>query len=141
MAQGPESSDDVHWCHHPLKRRPAAGACVLLLALSCSWLAVRYVDSPLLSLPIVALFLHSLQAFFLPASYRVDREGVTIATPFGSKLHDWSRFGGYQVGPRAVRLTRLARPSALDRWQGLVLHLDDEVRPRVLACLRKRFGA
>lgn len=131
-------ADDVSWRFHPMKERPAVAAASLAVAIACSLGAVRYVGSLLFSLPIVTLFLYSLRSFFLPTDYRLTNEGVTVATPLGTTTTPWSRFGGYRTAPRAVVLTRLARPSLLDKLRAVELHFDEGERERILDYVKRR---
>ena len=133
-----KDKNQLSWRFHPMEQSPKLAAGCLLVTLLCGYGAVVYIDSLPLSLPIVAFFLYTLRSLFLPTSHLLTKEEVVVTTPLGTTKKAWDRFGGYQVFNRSIVLTRLARPSFLDRFSGLVLRMGKEERESVVDFVKER---
>ena len=129
---------ELSWRFHPMEQSPKLAACCLLVALTCGYGAVIYIDSLPLSLPIVAFFLYTLRSLFLPTDHLLTKDEVVVYTPLGKTKMTWDRFGGYRVSPNSIVLTRLARPSFLDKFSGLVLRVGKNERESVIDFVKER---
>lgn len=102
---------------------------------------MAYVGDPVLGVPLAAVFLLSLSRWFLPTTYCLSDDGVAVSTPMGRRTRPWSAFHGFTPGRNGILLTRLRRPTLLDRWRGLFLYVDDPgLRERLTAELGRRLG-
>lgn len=102
---------------------------------------MAYVGDPVLGLPLAVVFLLSLSRWFLPTTYSLSDDGVAVTTPLGRRTTPWSAFRGFAPGRNGILLTRLNRPTLLDRWRGLYLYVDDQgLRERLTAELTRRLG-
>ena len=129
---------ELTWRFHPLAESPKLAAFSLAFVFLCSYGAVKYIGSLTFSLPIVAFFLYSLRSLFLPTDHRLTADEVVIETPFGTTKKPWSSFGGYVITPRSILLTRLARPSFLDRFSGIDLRLRKKEREEIIDFVKAR---
>ena len=133
-----KGKEQLEWQFHPLREKPSRGALALALTILCSFWAVKYIESLPLSIPIVAIFLISLRSCFFPITYRLSTDGVLQETPFSRVKRPWESFNGIQLGQDAIRLTRLSRPSLLDRFSALTLYLPKEKRETIIDYVKER---
>ena len=124
MAERQKKMKDICWSFHPLKEKPAKSALIMAVIIGCSIFSVSYIGSLPLSLPIVVFFLYSFHSFLLPSDYVLSSDYVSVVTPLGSTRRSWDKFHGYAVASGTVLLTRLVKPSFLDRLNGLELRVD-----------------
>jgi hypothetical protein len=68
-----------------------------------------------------AILFLSLSAYFLPTRYRIDGDGVEVATAFGRTSRPWSGLATYVADARGVSLSPYRRASWLDAYRGVRL--------------------
>ena len=103
--------DVFTWTAHPLREQPGRALLAVAIVLACGLLVATAVGGamtgPAAGGGAIAFLLLTLNRFFLPSHYRVDRHGIAVRYPVGSRSLRWTelrRFphdaqGGY-VSPR-----------------------------------------
>jgi len=137
--------ETLNWRVRPGRARPAGSALaialVALLFPLMAWL-FGYTVALFMVIP-VGLYLAG--PLWIPVSYRVDDEGVTRRTPFGSATHPWKTLGPYRVdrGRHSAWITRQGRGTARFLPPLLLLWEDrdgSELRPRLEQLLETHLG-
>ena len=109
----------------------------LFLILLFAGIYASFHDAFLTGLAVVIL-LGSLAPFYLPTSYRMSEDGISIRTVMGSREKSWDLFRRWQADRYGVLLSPFDRPSRLDRFHGLNLRYDTADRERVLDFIRRQ---
>ena len=97
--------DILEWTAHPMREQPGRAVLVVMVLLLCGlviMLSVGDVQLGLLAGGTAVFFLFlTLNRFFLPSRYRLDRNGIAVRYPVGSRSLRWKdlrRFPHDQVG-------------------------------------------
>jgi len=137
--------ETLNWRVRPGRARPAESALVIVIAaLEIPFMAwLLSVPTALLMLLPIGLYLAG--PLWVPVSYRLDDEGVTRKTPFGSAMHPWKTLGPYRVdrGKRSAWITRQGRGTARFLPPLLLLWEEKgsiEFRPRLEQLLETHLG-
>jgi hypothetical protein len=72
---------------------------------------------------------------FLPVSYKLDEQGVTVRFLGVPSFRPWSHYRNYYVHDTLIHLTTMPKPSALDPFRGHALLLAGN-REEVAALVR-----
>jgi hypothetical protein len=126
------------WRAWPAAERPAQAIAVGLAMITAGLGLGVYGGDAFLAGVIVAVLFLSLSAYFLPTRFRIDNEGVEVASPFGKRHRRWEALRSYNADGRGVTLSPYTRPSWLESYRGLRLlfHRNrDQVLKRVAARL------
>jgi len=139
MQNGPERIEDkVAWTVHRAgeARVKATLVGVLLLAVvAFGW----WYAGPLLALVAVVVLFASLHTFFLPITYTMDKEGVTVDKRLFRYTYPWDRFRRWFRTTGGVVVSPFSRRTFLDNFRGVHLLLPDEPGP-VIAFLERHFA-
>lgn len=127
----------IEWRAHPAReRRRAAAAGALLIALVA--IAVHWAaEIPGFSLLAASLLLMSLNRFFFPSRFEVDREGITAHYPLRTQRLCWHELRRFVTDDNGGFLSPHAEPSRLDSWRGMHV-LFGEHRQAALSAIRQR---
>jgi hypothetical protein len=135
---------DLRWTAHPAKQRPRDVALVASVVLLSTWLVLITLESAYLAALAAVILVVSVAPFLAPTRYRVDDEGVEERRLGRRRYRAWRDLRRAQVGPGAALLSPFARPHWLERYRGLMLHLDgldDGARAQVIAAVREKIPA
>jgi hypothetical protein len=110
-------------------RLTTAAVVLLMLILLVVYLAFGHVGWVVLS---ALLLLGSLNSFFLPTTYTLSNEGITVKRVFGTTQRDWAAFRSYRMDSRGVLLSPFSQPSRLEGFRGVYLQFQDN-REEVMA--------
>ena len=121
--------------------KPQAARLGVILWILVSGLWLRF-GPPGMLLLLFALGVYLVGPLWVPATYRVDDQGVTRRTPFGERVHPWETLGEWGVSPseRSAWLALKGRGTA--RFLPPVLLLWEESEgPEFRARLETALGA
>lgn len=133
----PEPSPALSWSAWPAAERPAQAVAVGLAIIAASLGLGAYGGDALLAGVIFAVLFLSLSAYFLPTQFRVDEDGVEVASVLGTRHRQWAALKSYSADARGVTLSPYRRPSWLESYRGLRL-LFHQNRDEVLAVVAAR---
>lgn len=139
----PLDSEGYSWSVHPVRerRRAAAGAIAIIAGISLlAYLMMGSLLWPALSTLILVL---SLNRFFWPSHFEINREGITAHYPFGVQRRKWSQVKRFAHDDVGGILSPFARSSRLDSWRALHVYFGahrDEVVGRLRRCLEAQTG-
>lgn len=132
---------EIEWTSHPVRSRPVAGAVAGLFVVTCVTLVQYGFGDPLMTFFSAAVLVLSVAPFYLPTSYAIAEDTVTIRTPFSRKEKRLSLFRRIQADRHGVLLSPFDRPSRLDRFHGLNLRFEARDRDRIIEYLENRFAS
>jgi hypothetical protein len=139
-SSGETAPEAIEWTSHPARARPVA-ATVTTLFLVLLVAVVHYgFHDPLMTVFAVAVLALSLAPFYLPTSYAITEDTVTVRTPFSRKEKRLTLFRRLMFDRHGALLSPFDRPSRLDRFHGLNLRFDARDRDRVVRFLERRFA-
>ncbi len=93
---------------------------------------------PVLTLVALVVLFAATHTYFLPITYHLSPNGVTVDKRIFTYTYEWSRFRRYFRTSGGIVLSPFSRHNFLDNFRGvhLLLPSDDEA---IVACLEKRF--
>lgn len=127
------------WRTWPAAERPAQAAAVGLAILAATFGLGAWGRDAVLGGAAFAILFLSLSAYFLPTRYRIDGDGVEVATAFGRTSRPWSGLATYVADARGVTLSPYRRASWLETYRGVRL-LFHRNRDDVLGAVAVRLG-
>lgn len=130
----------LEWTAWPAAERPAQAAAVASAVAAASLGLGAYGGDALLGVASLAVLFLSLSRYFLPTRYRIDEEGVEVASWMGRSRRPWHGLRSYAADARGVSLTPYARRSWLEAYRSLRLLYGRNSRgpirrPEVLAAV------
>lgn len=155
MADAAGSPQVLAWTYNPWRADPRRPALALLLELVVAALAGWSFSHPQwwpLALSwggvSLALLLGMTATIFLPVSYKLDADGVTVYFLGAPSFRQWKHYRNYYAHRKGVYLTTLPQPSGLDPFRGHYLQYGapggpgtaDNVAPFVKAHLEPYLG-
>ena len=127
------------WAAWPAAERPMQATAVAIALVAAALGLATWGRDPLLAfVGLMVLFL-SLSRYFLPTRYKIDGEGVEVATAFGRSQRRWSTLRRFAADHRGITLSPYARRSWLDPYRGVRL-LYHRNRDEVLAAVAARLA-
>jgi len=118
-------------------RLTTATVVLLFLILCVVYLAFGHVGWLALS---ALLLIGSLSSFFLPTTYTLSNNSVTVKRPFGTTRRDWMALRSHRVDARGVLLSPFSHPSRLEGFRGIYLQFQDN-REQVMAIVSTKTGS
>jgi hypothetical protein len=115
------SADQVCWTLRPLRGRPGAVVCLLLLAPALA--GVVFIESRNVAVTALALAFVgvAVSPAVMPTRYRLDSEGVQVVHLGRTVRRPWSDFRRLIVDPGVLVLSPFPRPGFLDTFRGQYL--------------------
>lgn len=128
----------LEWRVHLALERPRALLFVVCVLAASAALAYAVFGHPVPVAITLALLFTSVSEFVLPITYRVTPDGVTRRNGISAASLAWRDVRRCEQDDHGIRLSPLARPSALDAFRGVTLRYpaDEAVRMRLLDALR-----
>ncbi|HHX39530.1 MAG TPA: hypothetical protein GX715_06160 [Armatimonadetes bacterium] len=128
----------LEWRVHLARERPRALLFVAGVLCASAALAYAVFGHPLPVLITLALLFSSVSEFVLPITYRIAPEGITRRNGVNITTLAWDEVRRMEVYEEGVRLSPLARPSALEPFRGILIRYpaDSGMRQRMLDALR-----
>jgi len=139
MAKKKKKRNQMCWEMAPFKERPFSAVVSLFLAIGGSILCVSYIGNPAISAPLSLVFIWSLSPLFLTHTYSMSKEMVTITRLSLKAQKSLKDFKGVFTSDKSVLLTKLARQSFADKWQGLTLYVHDSDEAKKIAEFAGRY--
>lgn len=136
-----EKPADLEWTSQPVRSRPVAGAVAGLFVVLCVVLVQYGFGDPVMTVFSAVVLVLSVAPFYLPTSYRIAEDTVTIRTPFSKKEKRLSLFRRLVTDRHGALLSPFDRPSRLDRFHGLNLRFETRDRDRIIGYLEDRFAS
>jgi hypothetical protein len=131
------------WTAHPARRRPRDVALVAAVVLLTAGGVLGTFQSALFATIATAILIASVAPFLFPTRYVLTDLGIEQHRAFRSRARPWGELRRLQVGSEAALVSPFARPSALDRYRGIIVMFDGvdrERRERIVHLLRERVG-
>ena len=120
----PPGEVELAWRAWPARRRPGRGVLALLVVAGAVWGTWSWTEDAWLTMLAAAVPLAATSSFFVPTSYRLNRDGVEIARPWRSGRRSWDSFRAVRRGREMIVLSPFERPSWLDSFRGEALFLE-----------------
>lgn len=136
-----ETEQDLIWRVHPARERPVAAVFALLVIAAVCWLVALLMESPWWAILPAVFFLLTLQRFFFPNEFRIDREGITAESAFAKTRFHWSEIRRFRHDEHGGFLSTRRRSSMFDGFRGMHLVFQnnhDQVVARIQAQLPDR---
>ena len=130
---------ELSWTVHPLRRNWMASiGVVAFLIFLC--VLIHSIYGPFLAIvSFVVLFL-SLSSFFFPTKYRFYPDRLEVRTLTRKYTRSWNYFKSFHVSDKGVLLSPFEGRSRLERFRGIFLMFEEDVRDAVLEYLRRKIG-
>jgi len=127
----------LEWTVHPLKAnwKVSIGLIVFLIAINIA-IYLSFDSLTFLFLSIVFLF-GSLSSFFLPTTYILNDEGITVKSIFRKSTKNWSYYKSYYPEKKGVFLSPFSHPSRLENFRGLFVRFNNN-RAEVVDFIKQR---
>lgn len=116
---------------HPAKEKPKVAA-LLAFGLGILLQALWQWVSPLPALALWAVLVFSLRDFYLPSTYEMAAEGLTVKKLFGARSYPWQRFRSFVKDRNGVFLSPYRTRRATENQRGLFLPLTPEQREKTV---------
>jgi hypothetical protein len=139
LAQPPPVEEQVllEWTCHPMKRRPAVTAAVLLFMVLLAALVYVITASRFMTVLALIILFASLAKFFMPTTYRFLERRIAIKTTMQTSYKEWRLFRSYYPDRNGVLLSPFAGPSRLENFRGIYV-MFNENRDDVLRIVKTR---
>lgn len=124
----PSPTDDFSWQAHPAGERAGAavlGAAIMLAVAGAILVSFRSFAWSGLALVVL---LASLNRFYFPSRFRIDRDGIQARYPLRRQQFRWSDVRHFVVDAHGGYLSTRARRSWLDAYRGLHVLFGHERR-------------
>lgn len=135
-------TDDIklEWTVHPLKAnwKVSIGLIAFLIAINTA-VYFSFDSLTFLFLSIVFLF-GSLSSFFLPTTYILNNEGITVKSVFRKSTRNWSYFKSYYSERKGVFLSPFPQPSRLENFRGLFIRFNNN-KAEVVEFIKQRLNS
>jgi hypothetical protein len=128
----------AEWTAHPAKRRPQDIALVAMVTLVFCGAVLASLQSVWLTVLAAIILVIATAPFLFPTRYQLTDEGVFERRLGRERGRKWSELRRYQLGKGAALVSPFRRPSALERYRGLILYLDGSDRRTVESILAER---
>lgn len=120
---------------HPAKDRPKTAA-ALAFALGIVFQMLWQWLSPVPALVIWLALVLSVRDFYLPSTYSMDAEGLTVKRLLGARRYPWERFRAFVNDRNGVFLSPYKKRRATENQRGVFLPmLADQRRKAIEFCL------
>ena len=131
----------AQWTAHPARRRPQDIALVAMTVLVFCGAVLASLQSLWLTVLAALILIIAIAPFLFPTHYRLTEDGVYERRLGRERGRRWAELRRFQIGKGAVLVSPFAKPSALDRYRGLVLYLDGGNRDQIESILGERIDA
>lgn len=130
----------LEWTVHPLKAnwKVSIGLIVFLIAINTA-IYFSFDSLTFLFLSIVFLF-GSLSSFFLPATYILNDEGITVKSIFRKSTRNWGYFKSYYPEKKGIFLSPFPQPSRLENFRGLFVRFNNN-KTEVVEFIKQRLNS
>lgn len=133
--------EPMTWTSHPARTRPRDLALVLAVAFTTAGAVLLAFHSLFLVVLAVTILTVSVAAFLFPTHYVISDWGVQERRLGRRRERPWRDLRRVQIGPGAVLLSPFHKATWMDRYRGLLLHLDGADRRAVIECIRGHMHA
>ncbi len=135
------NATEIKWTVHPIKRnwKVSAGVVLFLMAL-CAAIYFSF-NSAALSLLSVVILVSSLTSFFLPTTYILRDDCITVKSRFRTFSRQWDSFKSYYPDKNGILLSPFSSPSRLENFRGVYIRFShnrsevvDFIGEKISAC-------
>jgi|UniRef100_A0A7V3PS94 hypothetical protein len=128
---------DITWQVHRARENPRRTVLVTIFIIL--FLIFTFVSfGPILTIVALLVLSVATHTYFLPVTYKLDAQGITIDKKIFRYNYEWSRFRRFFLTSGGVVLSPFAKKNLLDNFRGVHLLLPTDSTP-VIAYLRQRF--
>ena len=127
------------WKVHPIANNPFRALLTLIVVPACGVLAYKYTDSYFMSAVAVSLLCGSLINFFVPTTYKIDREKVEIKILYKTRIEPLSKFKKFITDDNGIFLSSEPESKVLDQFRGLFLLAGPDDREKIAKILKGVF--
>ncbi|MGB9597901.1 MAG: hypothetical protein ACPL7B_16575 [Candidatus Poribacteria bacterium] len=113
----------------------SASIIVFLIAINIA-IYLSFDSLTFLFLSVVFLF-GSLSSFFLPTTYILSDEGITVKSVFRKSTRNWCYFKSYYPERKGVFLSPFSQPSRLENFRGLFVRFNNN-RTEVIEFVKQK---
>ena len=125
----------LRWRIHPAAEHPIQGLLLIGIIGFCTWLFWSGYGQ-FYGIFCLAVLLVAMAPYFLPTSYEMDEEGVTITSLFLVRhFRPWSDFRSYHSDNVGAQLSPFSKPSRLAAFRGNFIRFTLGNRKEVIAFL------
>ena len=138
--------ETLEWTAHPLRESPLRAVAASVVVLSCGLLvalSIPDVTGGVLGGAVAMIFLFFMcNRFFLPSSYRMDKNGIAVRYPVGSRSFRWRDLRRFPHDQTGGYLSTRSRGGIFDSKGMSVLFAGRgvEIIPRIKACMERSEG-
>lgn len=136
-----EKPPEIEWTCQPARSRPVAALLAGLFVVGFVALVQYGFQDPVMTVFSAVVLAFSVAPFYLPTSYAIAEDTVTVRTPFSRKEKRFTLFRRFQADRHGALLSPFDRPSRLDRFHGLNLRFEARDRDRIIGYLEDRFAS
>lgn len=135
-------TDDIklEWTVHPLKAnwKVSIALIAFLIAINIT-IYFSFEGITFLFLSVVFLF-GSLSSYFLPTTYILNNEGITVKSIFRKSTRNWNYFKSYYPERKGVFLSPFPQPSRLENFRGLFVRFNNN-RTEVMEFIKQMLNS
>lgn len=84
------------------------------------------------------LLIGSVSSYFLPTSFRVTNDGLTVKTKGRESEFEWDYFKRYHIFDDGIALSPYKEPSRLDNYRGVFLRFGDADPEKIKELVREK---
>ncbi len=114
-----DGAEVLEWTSHPARERPLATALLVLIILLAGMTAAVVMGNAWWGFLGVALLFLSLWTYFLPTRFRIDGEGVSKKSVFGTERKPWGEVRKVIPDRYGVLLSPFPQDTRLAKFRGL----------------------
>jgi len=115
----------VVWTVHPIKRNWKVSVSVIFFLLAlCVSIYISFHSLAYLLISVIILF-GSLIPFFLPTTYSLQDDCITVKSLFRRFSKDWVAFRSFYPDRNGVLLSPFSFPSRLENFRGLYVRFNE----------------
>lgn len=133
------SAERISWTVHRAKEMPVRALLVGLFIVAFLVFTLR-AFGPLLFAVAVVVLATATHTFYLPVTYTLSSDGVTVDKRIFSYTYEWTRFRRFFRTSGGVVLSPFLRHNFLDNFRGVHLLLPENPAP-ILEYLKRHLGS
>lgn len=131
---------EVTWKVHLFKRDPVKGIAVAVFVLALSIFSGIAADSALISMLAAIVLTGAVSQYFIPVTYHLDEENITVETPFQKKTRAWNDFKRWEKDRKSIKLLTMENPSRLDNYRAWLLITEKNTRLNAEKLIKEKLG-
>ena len=124
--------ESLSWISYPARERPLTAIIVTVFIVFVMTIVYFIMDHSLFMMIVAGgIFLISLSTFYLPTTFYIDEQKVSIKYRFSVKERNLSAFRQYFPEQRGILLSPFLSPSRLENFRGFYLRYGKDNKAEV----------